>query len=112
VRFPQRSFDALWRLSSREDESEVARSFGQRLDRVVEFRRDLDPLDAVDRRCRIYSTYLTQETGLRNGNHHHADGVAAALERADRKAGSLTQNKFFEARPGAKFKDRRSQAAD
>src|SRR3989338_8277760 len=95
-----------------EDEAEIARSLGQRDDRVALGDGDGDVLDAGDGARGLEPADLFEDAAARDRDHHDARCGTLALERGDGPAQRVAQDDLLERHAGAEAQRARAQPPD
>jgi hypothetical protein len=96
VRGAEGGFDLGCGGPTRKDESQVARSFRQRLQLLAPFGRDHDVLDAFDGAGAFESRNVLVDAGARNGDHHHPAGLAVQAVTGNVLSQCVPENQLLE----------------
>lgn len=93
---PQCRFDAFRSLVASEDKPQVFRPLRQRDDLSPHGNGDPDLLDAWNTPGLLLAPDLTEDPGLRDGDHHHPGSSLFPLERLHFKPQGVTKNQLLE----------------
>src|SRR5437660_2172349 len=112
VGLAERRLDTLRRLGAGEDESGVARALRKRNEVLPRMGSDGNLVDPWDGPGLRLPPDLFEHPSPRDRKHHHPDGAALSLERADLHAERLTKDQLLQRQAGAEAERARAQPAD